>query len=114
MKQISSIDGCLNYEGVHIDGCSHLYVGDIENTFEDVVARQISHEHEDEDLVADNEEPRSISPSPLECQEVDQIKKKEEEEVPQQEPIFIEWSSKMSEMNIHKALIILNDSKELV
>ena len=76
MDQRASIDECLSCEGVAIDGCSHLYVGDIENTFEDVVARQSSHEHEDEDLVANNEEPRSNSPSPLEIQEFDQIKKK--------------------------------------
>ena len=87
MNQRASIDGCLNCEGVPIDGCSHLYVGDIENTFEDV-ASQSSHEHEDEVLVEDNEEPRSTSPSPLELQEVDQIKKKEEE-VPQQETLFL-------------------------
>ena len=49
-------------------GCSHLYVGDIENTFEDVVARQSSHEHEGEDHVAYNEEPISSSPSTLELQ----------------------------------------------
>ena len=33
--------------------------------------------------LVDNEEPRSTYPSSLELQEVDQIKKKEEEEVPQ-------------------------------
>ena len=27
MKQRESTDGCLNYEGVPTDGCSHLYVG---------------------------------------------------------------------------------------
>ena len=50
--------------------------------------------------MTDNEEPRSTSPSPLELQEVDQIKKKEEEEVHSHEPSF-EGSLKMSEMNIH-------------
>ena len=55
----------------------------IEIRFDNVAALQSSHEHEDEDLVADNEEPRSTSISPLELQEVDQIKKKEEAEVPQ-------------------------------
>ena len=75
----------MNYERVPTDGCSQLYVGDIEIKFENVSAIQISHEHKDEDLVvASNEEPRSTSPSPLELQEVGQIKKKEEEEVPQQ------------------------------
>ena len=44
--------------------------------FENVSAIQSSHKHEDEDLVIDNEEPRSTSPSPLELQEVDQIKNK--------------------------------------
>ena len=58
-------------------GFSQLYVGDIEIIFEKVVARQSSDEHEDEYHVVDNEEPRSNSPSPLELQEVDQIKKKE-------------------------------------
>ena len=65
----------MNYEGVPTYGCSQLYVGDIEIRFENVAAIQISHEHKDEYLVADNEEPRSTSPSPLELQEVE-IKKK--------------------------------------
>ena len=81
MDQRSSIDGCLNYEGVPADGCSQLYVGDIEIRFENIIAIQCSHKHEDEYLVTTNEEPISTSPSPLELQEVDQIKKKEEEEV---------------------------------
>ena len=38
---------------------------DVEIKFENVVASQRSHEHEDEDLVVDNEEPISNSPSPL-------------------------------------------------
>ena len=33
MKQRGSNDGCLNYEGLPTDGCSHLYVGDIEINF---------------------------------------------------------------------------------
>ena len=86
MDQRASTDGLLNYEGVTTVGFSHLYVGDIENIFEDVVASQSSHEHEYEYPVADNEEPRSTSPSPLELQEVDQIKNKEEEEVRSHEP----------------------------
>ena len=80
----------MNCEGVPTDECSQLYVGDIEIRFENVVARQSSHEHEDEYLVADNEEPISTSPSPLELQEVDKIKKKEEEEVLSHEPSFTE------------------------
>ena len=52
MDQRASIDGCLNYEGVPIDGCSHLYVGEIEITFESVAARQTSIKHENEFLVA--------------------------------------------------------------
>ena len=104
----------MNYEGVPTDGCSQLYVGDIEIRFENVVARQSSHEHEDEDLVTDNEETRSTSPSPLELQEVDQIKKKEEEEVHSHEPSFIQGNLKMSKMDIHEALSILYDTKELV
>ena len=105
-----SIDGFLNYEGVHTDGFSQLYVGDIEIRFENVVARKISHKHEYEDLVTNNEEPRSTSPSPLELQEVDKIKKKEEEEVISHEPSFIEGSFKMTERNIHEALRILPDT----
>ena len=41
MDQRASTDGCLNYEGVPNDGCSHIYVGDIEINFESVVARKI-------------------------------------------------------------------------
>ena len=33
MKQRASTNGCLNYDGVHADGCSHLYVGDIDINF---------------------------------------------------------------------------------
>ena len=79
MDQRASTNGCLNCEGVPTDGCSQLYVGDIEIIFENIAARQIYHKHEDQYLLIDNEEPRSTSPSPLELQEVDQIKKKEEE-----------------------------------
>ena len=71
MDQRASTNGCLNCEGVPTDGCSHLYVGDIEIRFENVFTRKISHKHEDEDLVTDKEEPRSAFPSPLELQEVD-------------------------------------------
>ena len=78
MKQSTSTDGCLNCEGVPTDGCSQLYVSDIEIKFENFVASQISHEHKYECLLETNEEPRSTSPSPLELQEVNQIKKKEE------------------------------------
>ena len=81
MDQRESTDGCLNCEGVPTDGCSQIYVGDIDIIFENVVARKIYHENKYEYLVVTNEEPRSTSPSPLELQEVDQIKKKEEEEV---------------------------------
>ena len=69
----------MNYERVATYGCSQIYVGDIEIRFESVSAIHSSHNHEDEDLVKDNEEPRSNSPSPLELQEIDQIKQKEEE-----------------------------------
>ena len=89
MYKRKSTDGCLNWEGVPTDGCSQLYVGDIEIRFENVATSQSYREHEDEDLVADNEEPRSTYPSPLELQVVDQIKKKEEEEVHSHEPSFI-------------------------
>ena len=76
MDQRASTDGCLNYEGVPNDGCSQLYVGDIEIRSENVAAIQISHEHKDEDLVAANEEPRSTSQSPLELHEIGPSKKK--------------------------------------
>ena len=68
MDQRASTDGCLNYEGVPTDGCSQIYVGDIEIRLENVVAIQSSHKHEDEGLVTNNEEPISTSPSPLELQ----------------------------------------------
>ena len=45
MDQRASTDGCLNCEGVPINGCSQLYVGDIEIRFENVSARKIYHEH---------------------------------------------------------------------
>ena len=68
----------MNYEGVPIDGCSQLYVGDIEIRFENVVSLQISHEHKDEDLVAAEEETRPTSPSPLELHEVGPRNKEED------------------------------------
>ena len=80
-------DGCLNCEGVPTDGCSQLYVGDIEIRLENIAAIQSSHKNEYEYLVTENEEPISTSPSPLELQEVDQIKKREEEEaIPMNHP----------------------------
>ena len=54
MDQRASTDGCLNYEGVPTDGCSQLYVGDIEIRFENVSSIQSSHKNEYEDLVTDN------------------------------------------------------------
>ena len=101
-------------ERVPIDGISQIYVGDIEIRFENVSTSQIYHEHKYEYLVADNEEPRSTSPSPLELQEFDQIKKKEEEEVHSHEPSFIEGSLKMSERDIQESLKILHDTQALV
>ena len=75
MDQRASTDGCLNYEGVPTDGCSKIYVGDIEIRFKNVVASQNSIKHENEYLVAVEEETRSTSPSPLELHEVDPSKK---------------------------------------
>ena len=89
MDQRESTDGCLKCEGVPTDGCLQLYVGDIEIIFENVVVIKISHKHEDEDLVTDNEELRSTSPSPLEIQEVGPRKKEEGEQVHLQEPHFL-------------------------
>ena len=51
---------------VPTNGCSHLYVGDIEIRFKNVATSQITSKHENEDLVAVEEETRSTSPSPLE------------------------------------------------
>ena len=108
------IDGSSNYEGEPTDGCSQFYVRDIDIRFGNVVASLISHKHEDEYIVTYNGEQISTSPLPLELQEVDQIKKKEEEEVHSHEPSFIEGSFKMSEMDIHEALSVLHDTKALV
>ena len=102
------------HNGVTTNGWSKLYVSDIDIIFESVFSSPSSHKHEYEDLVEDNEEPRSTSPSPLELQEVDQIKKKEEEEVQSHEPSFIVGSLNMSDMDIHEALSILHDTKTLV
>ena len=104
----------MNYERVPTDGCSQLYVGDIDIIFENFVARKNSHNHEDECLVSDKQELRSNSTSPLELQEVDHIKKKEEEEVPQQEPIFLEGSLRMDENQIQEALKTLHGTHSLV
>ena len=114
MKQRESNDGCLNYEGVTTDGFSHLYVCDIEITFESVAASQNSIKHENEYLVAVEEETRSTSPSPLELHEVGPSKKEEDEEVHLQEPHFLEGSLNMNEKNIQEALRILHDTKSLV
>ena len=81
MKQRASTDGCLNYEGAPTDGCSQIYVGDIEIRFKNVAASQISSKHENEYLVAVKGETRSTSPSPLELHEVGPSKKEEDEEV---------------------------------
>ena len=75
MKQRASTDGCLNYEGVPIDGCSQLYVGDIDIRFQNVAAIQNSINNENEDAVAVEEEIRSTSPSPLEIHEFGTRKK---------------------------------------
>ena len=50
MNQRASTDEWLNYKGVPIDGCSQLYVGDIEMRFQNFVARKFSNEHKDEYL----------------------------------------------------------------
>ena len=104
----------MNYEGVAADGCSQLYVGDIEIIFENVPVSQISHNNEDEYLVIDNEEPISTSPSPLDLHEVGPSKKEDDEEVHLQEPHFSEGSLKINEKNIQEALSILHDTQALV
>ena len=104
----------MNYEGVHTDGCSHIYVNDIEITFESVVARQNSIKHGNEYLVAVEEETISTSPSPLELHDVGPSKKEEDDEVHLQELHFLERSLKMNEKNIQDALSILHDTQALV
>ena len=114
----------MNYEGVptdgcsHLyvgtDGCSHLYVGDIEITFESVAAIKTSIKHENDYLVAFEEETRWTSPSPLELHEVGPSKKEEHEEVHLQEPHFLEGSLKMNENKIQYSLRILHDTKPLI
>ena len=47
MDQRESNDGCLNYEGVPNDGCSQIYVGDIDIIFQNFDAIQMSRKHED-------------------------------------------------------------------
>ena len=64
--------------------------------------------------LVDNEEPRSTYPSSLELQEVDQIKKKEEEEVLEKEPVFIEGSLRMDHNNIQDSLNTLHGTHALV
>ena len=86
----------------------------LEIIFENVVERENSHKHEYEDLVSDKEELRLTYPSPLRLQEVDQIKKKEEDEDCSHKTYFIEGSLNMSERNIHDTLITLNETKSLV
>ena len=90
----------MNYERVPTNGCSQLYASDIEIIFQNISTSKTSHEHKYEEIVAANEEPRSTSPSPLELQEVDHIKKKDEEEVWSHEPSFIEGYLNMSERDI--------------
>ena len=57
-------------------------------TFEIVSEIQTSIKHENEDLVAVEEETRSTSPSPLELHEVGPCKKEEDEEVHLKNIIF--------------------------
>ena len=87
---------------------------DVEITFESVAASHNSIKHENEDLVAVEEETRSTSPSPLELHEVGPSKKEEDEEVHLQEPHFLEGSLKMNEKKIQEALSILHDTQALV
>ena len=46
MDQRASTHGCLNYEGVPTDGCSQIYVCDIEIRFKNVSASQNHIKHE--------------------------------------------------------------------
>ena len=92
------------------DGCSQLYVGDIEMVFQNVSTIQISSKHENEDLVADEEETRTTSPSPLELHEVGPSKKEEDEEVHLQKPHYLKGSLNMNEKKIQEDLRILHDT----
>ena len=65
----------MNYERVPTNGCSQLYVGDIEIGFQNDSASQNSIKLENEGLVAVEEETRSASPSPLELHELGPSKK---------------------------------------
>ena len=75
---------------------SMLLNGDIDINFESVDAIQTSIKHENEYLVAVEEETRSTSSSPLELHEVDPSKKEEDEVVHLKEPRFIEGSLNMN------------------
>ena len=94
--------------------CSQIYVGDIEIRFHNVSARKISSKHENEYLVAVEEETRSTSPSPLEIYEVGLSKQEEDEEVQLQEPHFLEGSLNMNENRIQEPLRLLQDTQALV
>ena len=95
------------------DGCSPLYVGDIEIHIEDMDASTHSFDHDEEDLVAAQKEPRSTSTSPLEFHEVDP-RKDEEEEVNLPELHFLAWPLKMSEFKIKEALHTLHVTHALM
>ena len=100
MKQWESTNGCLNYEAIPTDGFSQLYVGDIDIRFQNVVASQNSIKHENEYLLAVEEETRSTFPSPLELHEVGPSKKEEYEELHLQGTHFLKVSLNMNEKNI--------------
>ena len=110
---MASTDRCLKSEGVPTDGCSKIYVGDIEIIFQNVSTSQNSIKHENEDLVAVEEETKSTSPSPLELHEAGPSKKEEDEEVYLQEPHFLEGSLNMNG-KIQEYLRILHDTQALV
>ena len=88
------------------DGCSSLYVGDIEIPIEEIVASIHSFEHRD--LAVEQKDPGSTFTSPLELHEVDSTD--DEEEVYSHEPSHLVGSLNMGEKKINKSLHILHNT----
>ena len=87
-------DGCSSFSETSIEGCTPLYVGDIDISVEENV-------------------PRSTSTSPPEFHEVDP-REREEEEVHLPELHFLAGSLKMSECKIKEVLHTLHGTHTLM
>ena len=87
-------DGCSSFSDTSTEGCTPLYVGNIDISLEEKV-------------------PISTSTSPLEFHEVDP-REREEEEVHLPKNHFLAGSLKMSECNIKEALHILHGTYALM